>query len=129
MNTPYITGKLVSLGTMNENSGWPITGAFVEVSREAIKAITGNYMYERVALVPVAALAELEREEWQPIETAPKNGTNVDLWAQLNGVMQRIANAYCFSDGIWMAEWEHGSQIPTAIPNAPTHWRAITGPK
>jgi len=52
-----------------------------------------------------AALEAVEAAVWKPIETAPRDGTAVDLWAvPYNGTRRRMTN-YWWVDGIgWRTE-------------------------
>ena len=58
--------------------------------------------------------------EWQPIETAPKDGTDIDLW--LHGFRvadcywDKVAGEWCDSDGDRLTEnvVDYGQ--------GPTHW-------
>ena len=55
--------------------------------------------------------------DWQPIETAPKDGTPVDLWH---------IDQFRITD-IW---WDSGEDEWCGIPtNKFTHWKEITFPK
>lgn len=69
-----------------------------------------------------------EKDGWQPIETAPKDGTEVDLWVEpvsdapaefrAQNWPRRVANTY-YSNYHWLAaEW----------PWEPTHWRPLPTP-
>jgi hypothetical protein len=61
--------------------------------------------------------------QWRPIETAPKDGTFIDLW-----VGDRVANAK-WSNGEWQElelEWEWMSW--QAIGVTPTHWMPLPPP-
>lgn len=53
-------------------------------------------------------------QRWEPIETAPKDGTSVDLWAQ----GQRWANK----------RWGRHDPFSDA-PFGPEHWIAVTAPR
>lgn len=64
-------------------------------------------------------LRQLREREWQPIETAPKDGTLVDLWHPIFG---RISDA-CWHRGVWntargddFTEFTHWQPLP-APPN------------
>lgn len=65
---------------------------------------------------------------WQPIETAPKDGTHIDLWAKCwipdtdTFIYSRIPNSYwrkADSQGGWKASWAVGRDWH------PTHWMPI----
>lgn len=65
---------------------------------------------------------------WQPIDTAPRDGTTVDVWCQYSdGSSGRIVDC-CFKDGRWVrlvgtrdAYW-----INYIVP--PTHWQPLPPP-
>jgi hypothetical protein len=58
--------------------------------------------------------------EWQPIETAPKDGTPVDLWTAEDG---RFADA-CWNSTRrrWETQWE---RLANSVP---THWMPLPPP-
>lgn len=64
--------------------------------------------------------------DWEPIDTAPRDGTLVDLWA--NG--RRWTDFAYQSDGVrgWCREEGHPVTYRHLL-TPPTHWRRITGPK
>lgn len=71
---------------------------------------------------------------WLPIETAPKDGTKIDLWARLEGtdIFERVTDCswqemadwtgaeYMGWDGLWI----HRHRVFTG----PTHWRPLPEP-
>lgn len=63
--------------------------------------------------------------DWQPIETAPKDGTPVRA---LCGGITMLSTLYEFTakwlDGRWCAKFDHDQWRP--ISPAPSHWRAKT---
>jgi hypothetical protein len=73
----------------------------------------------------IAEALAAEREAWRPIETAPKDGTAVLLFRQLDG-----------SDGYWLvgwwqeadAGWFWGSHKLLREAMAPTHWMPLPTP-
>jgi hypothetical protein len=83
-----------------------------------------------------AALAAINAipavEEWQPIETAPKDGTLVDLWCKLNGVGRGVRR----TDKKYAAD-SYSPNFPPCWgpydgmeegPLQPTHWRPLPKP-
>lgn len=67
--------------------------------------------------------------EWQPIETAPKDGERVDLWAtDIFGHGQRFADCY------WqIAQWPEQHDRWVGLPEGrrnwnPTHWQPLPEP-
>ena len=62
-------------------------------------------------------LADAQKDAWQPIETAPKDGTEVLLKTSRTG---RIAN------GLWNAvNSEHGFWVWAYIQAEPAHWMPL----
>ena len=82
-----------------------------------------------------AAALEAAREDgWQPIETAPKDGTRVLLWIEWSDVP--VVGE--FSHGRWQADTEHysvscgagcyGGSVSSDRYMKPTHWRPLPAP-
>jgi hypothetical protein len=66
--------------------------------------------------------AELEANGgWQPIETAPKDGTMVDLFASIEDCSGRAPNYY-WSGKIRAWRYMHGGEI---APHHVTHWMPL----
>lgn len=64
--------------------------------------------------------------EWQPIATAPKDGRDVDLWA--NGA--RLASCWWFdgddvSEPHWQQRYAEFPEGSFSITAQPTHWMPI----
>lgn len=84
----------------------------------------------------ISKLTDLAQEleamtEWQPIESAPKDGTDVDLWVsfyhskKLDGY--RVPNAY-FKDGRWHYDFcDEDYELDTTDCTI-THWKPVTKP-
>lgn len=83
-------------------------------------------------------------DPWQPIETAPRDGTKIDLWVSDNEGGFRVPNGF-WSEEIppfnmrdwppnWMAEnrWYDGCDGLAADPDCPdevvTHWMPLPEP-
>jgi hypothetical protein len=61
--------------------------------------------------------------EWQPIESAPKDGTPVDIWCA----------GFRYTDAYWgrvANEWldEDGDPIKDYYGEEPTHWMPLPSP-
>ena len=67
-------------------------------------------------------------DEWQPIQTAPLDGTRVDLWAAAGEAGRRLTDCHWSRD---RGQWELGCVTADAGLDPEeriTHWRAIVGP-
>lgn len=76
------------------------------------------------AMIRTAGLALAPREEWRPIESAPKDGTRVQLYRTRNyapGVLVHDVEIGSYVAGDW--EDAHGGLI-----DQPTHWRPLPPP-
>lgn len=66
---------------------------------------------------------------WQPIETAPKDGTKFDAWAdggyRITGVFW---NGTSYSVAWWNREYEIDCTSPLASYDALTHWMPLPAP-
>ncbi len=61
-------------------------------------------------------------EEWQPISTAPKDGTVIDLWAE----NQRLANCtWCEDSSSWKQQYSENPGTLFPINLDPTHWMPV----
>jgi hypothetical protein len=79
---------------------------------------------------------EREMTEWQPIETAPKDGTLVDVWViGYSNEPKRFTDAW-FSEGHWWyAEWAPDCEVHAldlndehTLPSEVTHWMPLPEP-
>jgi hypothetical protein len=65
--------------------------------------------------------------DWQPIETAPKDGTEIDLWSP---ICKRIPDCKWldrYATG-WFTRGDRGwEEISTAMIS-PTHWMPLPAP-
>ena len=62
--------------------------------------------------------------EWQPIATAPKDGTLVDLWLD-KGDTRRITGCYWSESGLC---WTDGDRYYLKGRVQPTHWMPLPEP-
>lgn len=64
--------------------------------------------------------------DWLPIETAPKDGTTIDLWTKY---LQRVADAK-WMNGRWVVWGTNGFESPDweAVFPEPTHWMPLPNP-
>lgn len=62
-------------------------------------------------------------ERWQPIDTAPRDGTKILVWhPQVQGIaLDRQAGAA-------VDEWKHGKWWRSYPAQQPTHWMPLPGP-
>tara|TARA_Y100000296_G_C5168586_1_gene256064 strand:- start:58 stop:327 length:270 start_codon:yes stop_codon:yes gene_type:complete len=74
-------------------------------------------------------LEEILGMEWQPIETAPKDGSWIDIWtvwgADKNG---KVSVPHRWTDAFWNGEeWESGnfSQTQFEATVTVTHWMPL----
>lgn len=68
-----------------------------------------------------------EQAQWRPIETAPKDGTRVDLWQQGH----RVTDAFWDEGEEWWcidSLYSDGEPCPLAVSPEPTHWRPLPAP-
>lgn len=101
-----------------------IAGAVEGTSQPSVRAVSAI-----AKAIHDAVMAERERGHWQPIETAPKDGTPIDLWGvnhlhpQKTG--RRATDVTWGPVRDWMgrerADWQHGM----AEDFEPTHWQPL----
>jgi hypothetical protein len=82
----------------------------------------------------VAHTVEATMSEWKPIETAPRDGTEVDLWCP-NYVSARYGDGARMADCWWERDrWVRFSNIfaldeePYADIHGATHWMPLPEP-
>lgn len=73
-----------------------------------------------------------QMSEWQPIETAPKDGSQVLVWDQTEGVCTARFQSHVEE---WRASWgseewiQDGSVYDDAlVARKPTHWMPLPAP-
>lgn len=87
------------------------------------------YMSKYDKLMDLAQRLRAEASGWQPIETAPKDGTEIDVWCEStangdNGGYRIPDSWWCQTDKNWRT---HGdNRISWAHP--PTHWMPLPAP-
>ena len=109
-----------------------------------IKNIETNHHdldYEEIQVIKKAwqAAWQYRKPEWQPIETAPKDGTRVLLYVEQKysgknfNISYFITDAYCDEDEDWMTGWGHDT-VESISYNVddfavnPTHWMSLPKP-
>lgn len=115
--------------------------AQVEFDRLANKKLSDllDIAIERVKALEARALAaesQLERvraETWQPIETAPKDGTRVllftdELTPPTIQAQWRPYEAHFDGAGEWVDVWNNDPIETNSGPIKPTHWRPLPAP-
>lgn len=67
---------------------------------------------------------------WQPIETAPKDETDVDLWVETDGVQYRITNAwYCPDERCWWGPNEFYEAVKLNVKEMKIlYWKPVIKP-
>lgn len=92
------------------------------VDLKSKKIIGDLHMHELASMIQMATAEEREADSWQPIETAPKDGTEVDLWCGRER----------YTDCQWQkkewCEWRYDdfdslALLPVDIPA--THWMPL----
>ena len=95
------------------------TNLFDAVQAEAMLMHVAAPLIDRITELE-AQLADAQKDAWQPIGTAPKDGTEVLLKTSRTG---RIAN------GLWNAvNSEHGFWVWAYIQAEPNHWMPLPKP-
>jgi hypothetical protein len=77
-----------------------------------------------------AALKEPPMAEWQPIETAPKDGTRIDLFGTSGRHQLRVPDCYWHRKAQRWLTKHHDKDGYSALrlPFAPTHWQPLPAP-
>lgn len=117
MKTPQPENKLLAVleGRVNAEERDYIE-ALIEGDAVAIASCRASFVAWRDAERLVRA--ELAKRQWQPIETAPKDGAVVDLW--------------CYGGRVTNCRWSKATQQFHAwggtILTEPTHWMPLPDP-
>ena len=124
--TPPLTALVEALREMiDTQSSW-------EASIEKIIGRQPN-IFQRAIDRGRAALSAFEAEPqgWRTMETAPKDGTRVDLWCRAPGFFAgqcRVPDCW-FYDGYWRrSDPEFGGASGTSRVHNVTHWQPLPLP-
>lgn len=83
--------------------------------------IKGGENYSKRMQAALSTQAELLKAcEWQPIETAPKDGTMFVAWSKRDGMMNMVFYSQSSSE-----TWSLGGRIKNPEP---THWAPLPKP-
>lgn len=67
----------------------------------------------------IATIRQHQADGWRPIETAPRDGTRIDLWIPSDGLWDAHRACDCYAeDGCWFSELGHVMDI------SPAFWRS-----
>ena len=125
--------EVTAAAAWNQRSAWQHPREGTEMADNEFNALCDAHGFSAVArgefplvprnllkaLVDAAVLAERELSAWQPIETAPRDGTEILVW---NGSERQILwwsdplNGWTFND-----EWE-------VLEDLLTHWQPLPSP-
>ena len=104
-----------------------------DITAAAIRALMVAE-HEMVESVAQALLSERNATRWQPIETAPKDGTVVDLWARREQTdkYERLADCHWCGMTDWLGNeydgWDGLSPGLRRTYDNPTHWMPLPEP-
>ncbi len=82
----------------------------------------------RVGAVPPVEMEVLAVSQWQPIETAPKDGTPVLVYAQLDPPEKWAAYMRDLPPLIAITSWHHDAGFCVCEVREPTHWMPLPDP-
>jgi hypothetical protein len=80
-------------------------------------------------IVSLNAIVDMELPRWSPIETAPKNGTEILAWGLLRGSYGYTADEWCRDIIQWNGGWlarRMANRYATGF--SPTHWQPLPAP-
>lgn len=107
----------------------------IEEAREHLnKAKMMDAMGKTAKLLEKTANA-LEAQEWQPIETAPKDGTKIDVllwgWGRLSDIAWEELEGFGppYPKETWCDGFGNPCWTPMEGPQSITHWRPINAPE
>lgn len=83
-----------------------------------------------ISVVRQALIAAHEAEDgWRPIETAPKDGTKIDLWCVSDGMIgTRVPYAHWCDRWCFWGDEAADSDFLVHEYGEPTHWRPLPPP-
>lgn len=75
----------------------------------------------------LSAVSPPDNGGWRPIETAPKDGTRIDLWQHGHWITDAFWDK---GEGWWCVDsrYSDGEPCLLAISPDPTHWRPLPAP-
>lgn len=112
----YLRERMKVARDLEEQAANPINASFAAGVAHALEQVL---LYLRS--IPNAGI------EWQPIETVPRDGTAVDLWAEgMRWTDWRwLSSSPLYPNGSWVQDildWSRGQDIQ------PSHWRPTPAP-
>lgn len=99
--------------------------------KEGHDSVSDLLMHLLEAAVPArAALAAMDTPKgggdgWQPIETAPRDGTSILTFPNYHVTHYEADPAECFTGPGWVASWDDGLDAYITMCKEPTHWMPL----
>lgn len=87
-----------------------------------------EHEFDRLNAEIASLTAQLAALEWQPIESAPKDGTSIILYVAWRIVGEARWQGDGHDEGWWWAGTDPGDYNADKISSQPTHWMALPEP-
>ena len=117
--TPNIVTRLADALEMAE-SKFDVTAVSKAIAEALDAAMDYQWLEELEAIDIITAVLNETGQDWQPIVTAPKDGTNILIWDKTWHKQPYVAT-WQTADLYWL-------EVGTGLTLSPTHWMPLPAP-